>query len=846
MSDYKELTRPLYPTPKRVQELIPVYKVGFDGVFLLENLPEGVPKLYDKAYLFEDTNFATMDDYEKEGALKQYCKLLNSMGASFKIVIMNNNRDLEKMRRDLFLKCENSRYRDIVHSINEHVENSVQANGAISQVRLFVITCRREVEMQARDFFRSVEANLAADFGRLGSTLIPLDGVDRIRYLYAFYRLGHECDFDFTFEDMIRRRADWKDYIAPRMIRQDINEYGEMDGTTLQIDERFVRALYLPKMPNALDPDSVKKLVSGNYHVILTIDVEAVPPDVAKKKVSNQLLRNGRDIEKQQETRNKAWAWSSDISYEKRREKEELEGYLDIMNENNEKFFYVGLYAVISAQSRTQLENDVLAFTTTAEGEGFSFSPAYYEQIEAVDTALPVGVRHSNVMRAMFTQPLSALTPFVVSELYEKGGVFYGINQISKNVLFGDRKNLKNGNGFILGVSGSGKGMYTKLELIQVFFGTSDVIIIIDPQNEYREIAEYLGGQFVDFGAQAEHYINPLDTETMKYMANKRNFLSDKMDLMNGIFSQILEGEIRSEYKTIITRCVMQLYEHMDEKGYVTPTLVDFYHMLEEMDEIWANDLMLNMERFLITGLDMFAKPTNVNIQNRFVVFGLGNLGKEQSGIGTLIMLENIRSRIAYNAKKGISTRLYIDEFHNLAKDRFSSAYLEKIWREVRKMGGLCTAITQDIADALTSKTVQTMLNNSEFTALLGQHEAEREILGSVLGISDTLLEYVDNSFPGCGLLKFGEKFIPMDARMPRDSLMYQLFNTNFHEKVKMKKLKKQAAKSLEELPEQIREEIAKAPTVQEGVFPFPEKVGSGAEVTAAADENTDEREGMK
>ncbi len=822
MSDYKILTRKLYPTPKRVQELIPVFKIGEDGVFQLENLPEGTPRLYDKAYLFEDANFYTLDDYEKQETLKQYCRLLNSMGASFKIVIMNNNRDLEKMRRDLFLRCADTRYADLVSSINEQVEQSVSENGCIEQVRIFVITCRREDEEQARDYFRSIEVNMISDFERLGSGLIPLNSVERLKYLHAFYHLGHEAEFDFTFEDMIQRRADWKDYISPRVIRHGENAYGEKDGITLQVDERYVRALYLPRMPNAIDLESVKKMVNGPYHLILTIDVEALPQDVAKKKVSGLLLRNGREIEKQQETRNKAWAWSSDISYDKRREKDELEGYLDIMNENNEKFFYVGLYAVISAASRAQLENDVLSFLTVAEGEGFSFTPAHYEQIEAMDTALPIGVRHCNVMRAMFTQPLSALTPFVVSELCDKGGVFYGINQVSKNVLFGERKLLKNGNGFILGVSGSGKGMYTKLELIQVFFGTSDVIILIDPQNEYRELAEYLGGQFVDFGAQAEHYINPLDTETMKYMANRRNFLSDKMDLMNGIFSQILEGEIRSEYKTIITRCVMQLYEHMDEKGYKTPTLADFYQLLSQMDEIWANDLMLNMERFLITGMDMFAKPTNVNIHNRLVVFGLGNLGKEQSGIGTLIMLENIRSRIAFNAKKGISTRLYIDEFHNLAKDRFSSAYLEKIWRKVRKLGGLCTAITQDIADALSSKTVQTMLNNSDFTAFLGQHEAEKEILGNVLGISDALLTYVDNPAPGCGLLKFGKKYIPMDARMPRESLMYQLFNTNFHEKVRQKKLKKQITTELDAIPDNVREEIRKAPSDAEGVFPYP------------------------
>ena len=113
------------------------------------------------------------------------------------------------------------------------------------------------------------------------------------------------------------------------------------------------------------------------------------------------------------------------------------------------------------------------------------------------------------------------------------------------------------------------------------------------------------------------------------------------------------------------------------------------------------------------------------------------------------------------------------------------------VLREVRKMGGLCTAITQDIADALSSKTVQTMLNNSEFTALLGQHEAKREILGNVLGISDTLLEYVNNSLPGCGLLKFGEKYFPMDARIPKESLMYELCSTNFHEKVRQGRLKK-------------------------------------------------------
>ena len=116
------------------------------------------------------------------------------------------------------------------------------------------------------------------------------------------------------------------------------------------------------------------------------------------------------------------------------------------------------------------------------------------------------------------------------------------------------------------------------------------------------------------------------------------------------------------------------------------------------------------------------------------------------------------------------------------------------------------------------------MLNNSDFTAFLGQHEAEKEILGNVLGISDALLGYVDNPPPGCGLLKFGKKYIPMDARMPRESLMYQLFNTNFHEKVKNRKAGKRAASEIKKLPEIVRSEIKKAPTGMEGVFPYPDE----------------------
>jgi len=434
MQDYRRKTEKPYKIPETVQELIPVCRISEDGIFELEEKPDGSKKLYDRAYLFEDANFATMDDYEREDFLKLYCGMLNSLNVSFKICIMNNNRDMDQVRKEVFLRCRDGQLKELVDSLNSHIEESlVQGRAGIEQARLFVISCQRENEGQARDYFHSLEANLALCFGRMKSALVPLNAAERLRYLFAFYNMGDEAEYKFDFKAAGWKKLDWKSYIAPMTVCQCQDEYGRFDGMTIQIDGRYVRVLYLPKFPNTIDTSVIQKLMGGSQHVILTIEAAAIPQEVTRKEMDHLYLQNSRAIEKQQEARNNARAWSSDITYERRREKEELESYMDILNENDEKMFYVGVYAILTAGSLTGLENDVVAFCQTAESEGFVFRPARWMQIDAVNTALPIGTRFcTDGMRPLFTQPLCAMTPFVVHELYHPGGQFYGINQVSK------------------------------------------------------------------------------------------------------------------------------------------------------------------------------------------------------------------------------------------------------------------------------------------------------------------------------------------------------------------------------------------------------------------------------
>ena len=192
------------------------------------------------------------------------------------------------------------------------------------------------------------------------------------------------------------------------------------------------------------------------------------PRDIQKKTVDERYMENGRAIEKQQESHNRNQAWSTDISLDRRMERDELEFLQDVITNQDENLFYVALYAVVSADSLSALERSVTTFMSTAEGEGFRFRPASQNQLEALNTALPTGARFATHMYPLLAQPLAALTPFTVHELNDPDGLFYGINQISKNVLVGNRKLLTNPHGFILGKTGGGKGFATKLEVLQV------------------------------------------------------------------------------------------------------------------------------------------------------------------------------------------------------------------------------------------------------------------------------------------------------------------------------------------------------------------------------------------
>lgn len=212
--------------------------------------------------------------------------------------------------------------------------------------------------------------------------------------------------------------------------------------------------------------------------------------------------------------------------------------------------------------------------------------------------------------------------------------------------------------------------------------------------------------------------------------------------------------------------------------------MTDFYNVLKEQNEIEAKELALSLELFVEGSLNIFNHHTNVDVDNRLTVYGIQDLGPQLAPIAMLVMMEAIQSRIIENGKKGKATWLYIDECHVLLGSDYSAKYLQQLWKKVRKQGGLCTGISQNVTDLLQNYVAATLISNSEFIVLLKQSNIDSQKLSEAIGVSDAQLRYVSNSPAGTGIIKCGNTVIPFDNTISKDSKLYQMYNTNIHEKI--------------------------------------------------------------
>lgn len=794
-------TERIYKVPLCIQDTIPIYRIAENGIFELEsptNKDGGKKKLhqFDKMYLFEDINFSTQDEEEKEETGKRFETLLRSMNVSYKIIVSNHYADNGKLREEILQKAVSKEREPLAREYHQMIEDRLQeGRGGLLQSKYFIVTCRKPDYESAKNYFNTIEFSIQQLFHRLGSCLIPLDATERLRALHSYYRMGDEASFSFDWNEYLHLKRDWRNDIINTSLRE-YPEYLEMESGNCAC------VMFIRKYPNGLTDQFLNELTNMNFPLIYTMDVEPLDNDVAYQMVMKKYMSNERSINREQELKNENGDYSTNINYERRKQQRDTEEMLDRISSFDERLLYVGITIVIKASSREKLEERTEKVRIIGKTHNMDIVLHSHRQLDALNTSLPTGARFVNTMRTITSEELSIFIPFNVQEIHDDLGYCYGFNKVSKNLIIGNRKLLKNGNGMVFGVPGSGKSYNEKSEMGQVLCFSKDDIIVVDPMGEYKGIAAAWGGQYINLTQSAENvfYVNPFHVPDE--VPDIDRFVAEKAEFAYAICEQALKpAPLTSRHIAVIDKAVSSMYEEYFRKRKdkrrrknrpESPTIPVMRNRIMELygDNEAAKEIVEQLEVFADGTLDIFAREQSISDENRFTVYGFSELGKRMRVMAMLVMIESITAKIKYNQSDGVATWVYVDEMHELWGEEYSLHALEKMWREVRKRGGICTGMSQNLIDAKRNRSTKTMVSNSEFMLLLDQGTMDKEAVEDLFDISSEQLACVNGAEPGTGLIRFGDKIVPFDNTMEKDSSLYRLFNTNFHEMVKDKNVK--------------------------------------------------------
>lgn len=749
--------------PKSVQEVIPIKKIYSDGIFLV-----GKNK-YSIMYRFTDINYAVASNEDKETMFLDYSELLNSFdsGATTKITIALRRINKQDFKKDILLKFKEDGLDIYRQEYNQMLlDKSVNANGMVREIYLTISIFKKNYE-DAKIYFRRISNDIISHLSKLGSKCCQLNLNDRLKVLHDFYRIGEESNFKFDLKNEMKKGHNFKDYICPDSFsfKSDYFEMGNKVG----------RVLFLKDYASYIKDSMVSELTDMNQNMMMSIDVIPIPTDEAVKEVENRLLGVETNITNWQRKQNANNNFSAVVPYDLEQQRKESKEFLDDLTTRDQRMMFANLTMVITADTKEQLDADTETVLLTARKHLCQIVPLKYQQMDGLNTVLPIGVRNIETLRTLTTESLAVLNPFRVQEIMDEGGIYYGENAISNNLIMVNKENLLNQSAFLLGVPGSGKSFSAKELITFLSLSTNDDILICDPEGEYSALVNAMGGEVIEISASSKDHINAMDM-TEGY-GDGVNPVSDKSEFILSLFEQLDKNGLGPREKSIIDRCTALVYEDYHNSGKM-PTLIGLREKLLQQPEKEARNLALSLELFTNGSLNVFSHETNVNTSSRIISYDIYKLGKQLKTMGLLVITDAMINRVSDNFKKGKRTHIFIDEIHVMFANEYSATFFNSAWRQFRKRNAYPTAITQNVEYLLSSVDASTMLSNSEFIVMLNQASSDRKELAKLLNISDEQMSYITNSDAGCGLIKYGSSLVPFINKFPKETKLYKLMTT--------------------------------------------------------------------
>jgi type IV secretory pathway VirB4 component len=538
-----------------------------------------------------------------------------------------------------------------------------------------------------------------------------------------------------------------KDVIAPSALKISPKE--------LNLGEKVARTFFVISYPRFLSESWFSPIV--NLDKIFNISIFIHPVDTAK--ILRHFQKKVAEVQSQisqREDKGLVRDPMLDTAYQ------DLEALRDNLMQAQEKIFDVGVYITIYGDSSAELDKTESEIKSILESKLVYLKPALFQQESGYRSVLPIANDELAVHSKLNSSPLSSLFPFTSFDLTSDKGILYGINRHNSSLVLFDRFLLENYNSVTFAKAGAGKSYCTKLEILRTLMFDTDVLVI-DPEKEYEYMAEATGGKYFNISLNSEHHINPFDLPVPREDESAADILRSNIINLVGLF-RIMLGGLTQEEDAIIDRAITETYAlkditpESDFRNVEPPLLSDFELVLAGMQG--ADSLVERLTKYTKgTWAGFINRPSNVDINKKFVVFSLRDMEDELKPVAMYIVTHYIWNAIRKQLKKRL---LVIDEAWWMMKSEDTASFLLGLAKRGRKYYlGLAT-ITQDVDDFLKSPYGLPIITNSSIQILLKQSPSSIDNIQRTFNLTDEEKYLLLESDVGEGIFFVGLKHVAL------------------------------------------------------------------------------------
>ncbi len=543
-----------------------------------------------------------------------------------------------------------------------------------------------------------------------------------------------------------------RDLIAPSSM--------EVAFDHLLIDGMFAKSFFVHTYPRYIETNWLSPVVNFDVTLDMAQFIYPVPSDKIMKTLKGQVAKFSSSMRMAREkgqVRDPALETALQDAEQLRTD----------LQRGQERFFQFGLYFTVYHQDMKKLEKITKQLESLLGGKLVLTRRADLRQEHGFSSTLPIASDELGVYHNMNTSPLSSTFPFVSSELTSNEGILYGLNRHNDGLIIFDRFSLENANAVVFAKSGAGKSYAVKLEILRSLMTGSDVIVI-DPENEYEALAQTVGGSYLKVSLNSDRRINPFDLPKPLegYELKPGDLLRSAVIDLTGLMKLML-GEMSAAEEALVDKALIDTYatkgitmETADPSQFEPPTMDDFHSVLSSMEG--AAELAQRIQKFT-TGTfgGIFNQKTNVEMDNKLMVFSIRDLEDSLRPIAMYILLNYIWNRVRSSLKKRL---LVIDEAWSMMQHDDSAKFLYGLVKRARKYYLGVTTITQDVEDFIKSDYGKPIISNSSMQLLLKQSPSVMDGLGKIFNLTEGEKYMLLNSGVGQGLFFAGLKHVAIQV----------------------------------------------------------------------------------